>query len=114
MRAWAINYLLWGLVVAESLLGTSALVVWLLGLPWQDLLGDALFIEGALLLIAGGLTDVGRSVTVAHIRSLAKRHPSDPPPQIRAPGRRYILLSAGILLCAQGILLVYLIRSSPP
>jgi hypothetical protein len=114
MRARAIKYLLWSLVLAESLCGTSALVIWLLGLPWQGLLGDLLFIEGGLLLITGGLADVLQSVTVAHIRSLAKRHPSDPPPQVRGPGRRYILLLAGMLLCMQGILLVYRIRSSPP
>ncbi len=112
MHAWAMNYLVWGLILAESLAGTSALVVWLLRLPWKGFLGDVLFMEGALLLIIGGLTDVSRSVTVAHIRALARRHPSDPPPQVKAPGRRYILLIAGMVLCAQGILLVYLIRTS--
>ena len=114
MRASSINYVLGSLVLAESLCGASALVLWLLGLPWQGLWGDVLFIEGALLLILGGLTDVGRSVTVTHIRTLTKRKPSDPPPQLKRPGRRYILLLAGIMLCAQGVLLVFLFRSSAP
>ncbi|UCF94724.1 MAG: hypothetical protein JSW39_11390 [Desulfobacterales bacterium] len=106
------NYLLWALVLAEGLYGLTWMVLWLAQRPGQHRLGDALFLEGAVLLVAGGLVDVGRSLTVAHIRRIGRSRMDAPPPQVQKTGPTgYVLLLAGILLCLQGILHAYL---APP
>lgn len=99
--------LLWGLAIAEGLGVLSGLSIGWLGLPWRRLIGDALFVEGAALLVGAGLLDLGRSITVAHIRTLPRI--GEAPPDLRKPGRTYILVIAGLLLCLQGALLVRLV-----
>ena len=69
-------------------------------------MGDVLFCEGAVLLVAAGLLDVSRSITVAHIRALPRI--GEAPPSVRRPGRAFVLVIAGVLLCLQGALLVRL------
>ena len=96
--------LLWGLAIAEGLGVLSGLSIELLGLPWWRSVGDTLFFEGAALLVAVGLLDMSRSITVSHIRTLPRI--GDEPPSLRRPGRTVILVIAGLLLCLQGVLLV--------
>lgn len=100
------SYLLWALAIAEGLGVLTGLSVELLGLPWRRLIGDALFFEGAALLVVGGLLDVGRSITIAHVRALPRI--GEPPPSVRKPGRTFVLVIAGVLMCLQGVLLVRL------
>jgi hypothetical protein len=76
----------------------------LLGKPWRRSIGDTLFVEGAIFLVMGGLLDLSRSITVSQIRRLARV--GQAPPTIRTPGRIYILVIAGLLMCVQGIVLV--------
>ncbi len=102
---WA-SSLLWALVIAEGLGVLSGAGVALLGIPWRRSMGDLLFLEGAVLLVAAGLTDIGRSITVAHIRALPRI--GEPPPSVRRIGRTIILVMAGVLLCLQGALLARL------
>jgi hypothetical protein len=106
MRSTWISSLLWGVTIAEALGVLSGICLELLGLPWRRLMGDALFFEGALLLVLGGLLDMGRSITIAHIRALPRI--GEAPPRVRKPGRTFILLIAGVLMCLQGVLLVRL------
>lgn len=106
MRPRVMSHLLWALVLALGISATSALAIQLLGAPWRRSLGDALFLEGALLLVTGGLIDVGHSITFTRIRGAS--HISDPPPAMRKPSRNYILLIAGLLLCLQGALLAHI------
>lgn len=98
---------LWALVLAEGLCAIDGLIIWLLGLPWRSALADAMLFEGAILFVAGGIIDFSRSLTLAHIRGLRAYRPIDPPPRIKTPGQRYILLIAGLLLCVQAMLTVY-------
>ncbi len=109
MRSRWISYPLWAFGIAEGLGLLSALAIGLLGLSWRRSLGDALFVEGAILLVAAGVIDLGRSVTVAHIRAL--RRIGEAPPTIRKPGRAMVLVIAGLLMCLQGVLVV---RLFPP
>jgi hypothetical protein len=102
-----INYLLWALIVAEGLCAITAVAIRLLGFPWRGTLGDALFLEGAVLFIVVGLIDMGRSITFGRIRALRKSSFGDPPPEIKKPGRSYMLLLAGLVLFLQGGLLAY-------
>lgn len=106
MRSTWMSYLLWAFVIAEGVGVLSGICLELLGIAWRRSLGDALFFEGAVLLVMVGLLDLGRSVTFAHIRALAKI--GDPPPRIRKAGRSIVLLIAGLLMCLQGVLLVHL------
>lgn len=106
MRSTWRSSLLWALAVAEGLGALSGLSIALLGIPWRRSMGDALFFEGAVLLVVAGLLDVGRSITVAHIRALPRI--GEPPPNVRRPGRTFVLVIAGVLLCLQGALLVRL------
>ncbi len=101
------NYLLWAIIVAEGLCVITAIVIGLLGFPWRRVLGDALFLEGAVLLVTGGLLDIGRSITFGHIRALRKSRFDDGPPEIKKPGRNYVILIAGLVLCVQGGLIAY-------
>jgi hypothetical protein len=112
MRSNLRYYLLWAFLLAEGFSAISAISIGWLGVPWRGSIGDVLFIEGAVLLVAGGLIDVCRSPTFAHIRALSRSRIGDPPPRIRQPNRNYILLIAGLLLCLQGALLVYLFPAS--
>lgn len=67
---------------------------------------DVLFFEGAVLIVAGGLCDFGRSITFSHIRALIKSNASAPPP-IKRTRLAGILLIAGLLLCAHAVLWIY-------
>ena len=98
---------LWALILAEGCLVVDVFIVRMLGLPWRSFLPDAMFFEGAFLFMAGGFIDVSRSITFTHIRRLRKYRPTDPPPQVKTPGKGYILLIAGLLLCGQALLIIY-------
>jgi len=100
--------LIGGLALAEGLCGTSALLIWLLKWPWPRSFGDALFFEGAGLLVLCGAVDLGRSVTFSRVRGLRSSTLHDAPPEVRKPRWRYVLLTAGLLLCVQGAAVVYL------
>ncbi len=102
---WA-SSLLWALALAEGLGVLSGISIALLGIPWRRSMSDLLFLEGAVLLVAAGLTDISRSITVAHIRALSRI--GEPPPSVRRIGRTIILVMAGVLLCLQGALLARL------
>jgi hypothetical protein len=102
-----INYLFWAIVAAEGLFIITAAAIRLLGYPWRGVLGDALFLEGAVLLIVAGLIDMYRSITFDRIRALRKSSFDNPSTEIKKPGRAYIVLLAGIVLCLQGGLLAY-------
>jgi len=106
MRSTWTSNLLWALVIAEGVGVLSALCIELAGIPWRRAIGDTLFFEGAVLLVVGGLVDMARSVTFAHIRALPRI--GEAPPRIRKPGRSVVLLIAGLLMCLQGVLLVRL------
>ena len=101
------DYWLWALVLAEGFFVIDVFVVWMLGLPWRSFLADAMFFEGAFLFMAGGFIDLSRSITFMHIRGLRKYRPIDPPPQVKTPGKGYIFLIAGLLLCGQALLIIY-------
>ena len=100
---------LWALVLAEGFFIVDVFIVRLLGVPWRNFLADAMLFEGAVLFIAGGILDLGRSITFAHIRGLRTYRPTDPPAQVKTPGKGYILLIAGIFLCGQAVLIIYVI-----
>ena len=108
MRSKLISYAFWAFVLAQGCGALSATAIGLLGFPWRRSVGDALFLEGAVLLIVGGLIDMSHSITFSRIRALRRSKVSDPPPPIHTPRRNYILLIAGTLLCLQGALLAYL------
>ena len=110
MRPRVLSHLLWAVVLALGMSATSAVAIQLLGVPWRGSIGDALFLEGALLLVTGGLVDVGRSITVTRIRNAS--HISRPPRAMMTPGRNYILLIAGLLLCLQGALLAHILSAT--
>ncbi len=78
-----------------------------MGYSWRRTIGDTLFVEGAVLLAIAGVLDLGRSITIRHIRALA--HGGETPASIAGSGRLLILVIAGLLLCGQGILLVRLL-----
>jgi hypothetical protein len=101
------NHLLWAFIAAQGICAVTAIAFWLTGFPWRRFLGDALFLEGAVLMVTGGMLDIGGSVTFGHIRSLGKSRFGDAPPEVKAPGRNYVVLLAGLMLCVQGGLLAY-------
>ena len=109
MRSSLGSCLLWGIVLAEVFGVVGVISSEALGVSWRRSIADILFLEGAVLLVAGGLIDMGRSVTFAHIRAVLGLRISDPPAPVQGPGRNYILLIAGLLLCLQGALAVYLL-----
>jgi hypothetical protein len=98
---------LWCIGGAEALGCLSAVVMRLLGHAWQRSIGDTLFVEGALFLVAAGMLDLARSITAQRIRALSQAVP--PPPAVAKPGRLVILVIVGLLLCGQGILLVHVL-----
>ena len=100
---WA-AYLVWAVLITEGAAILSGIAIELLGKPWQRSIGDTLFFEGAVLLVMGGILELGRSITFSQIRALPRV--GQEPPIIRKPGRISILVIAGLLMCAQGIVLV--------
>lgn len=106
---WA-AYLVWAVLITEGVGVLSGIAIELLGKPWRRSIGDTLFVEGAILLVMGGLLDLGRSITMTQIRALPRV--GQVPPTIRKPGRISILVIAGLLMCAQGIVLARLFSLS--
>ena len=102
---WA-AYLVWAVLITEGVAILSGIAIELLGKPWRRSIGDTLFFEGAILLVMGGLLELGRSITFGQIRALPRV--GQEPPTIRKPGRISILAVAGLLMCLQGIVLVRL------
>lgn len=97
--------LLWTLGIAQAVAILGGLAGERLGMSVRPVFGDALFVEGALLLVLAGLLDVKRSVTAAHIWTRPRL--GDPPPSIRRTRWAYALVIAGVLLCLEGVLLAH-------
>jgi len=68
---------------------------------------DILFLEGAVLIVAGGLCDLSQSITFSQIRALIKSNSTDPPP-IKRTGSAGILLISGLLICAHAVIWVWI------
>jgi hypothetical protein len=103
-RLWT---LIQSVLLAEGLvIVTVAVFRWLDTAKSQDII-DVLFLEGAVLIVAGGLCDFCKSITFSHIRALLKSNTYAPPPieRTRLAG---ILLIAGLLICAHAVLWVYI------
>ncbi len=79
----------------------------LLGRAWERSIGDTLFVEGALFLVAAGMLDLARSITAQRIRALLQTGAA--PPVVAKSGHLVILVIVGLLLCGQGILLVHVL-----
>jgi hypothetical protein len=103
MHSRWVAHLVWSILIAEGVAVLSGIAIELFSKPWRRSIGDTLFVEGAIFLVMGGLLDLSRSITVSQIRGLARV--GQGPPTIRTPGRISILVIAGLLMCAQGILL---------
>jgi hypothetical protein len=84
---------------------TVAVFRWLDTAKSQNII-DILFLEGALLIVAGGLGDFSKSITFSHIRALLKSNSSAPPP-IKKARLAGILLISGLLICAHAVIWVY-------
>lgn len=97
--------LLWTLGIAQAVAILGGLAGERLGMSVRPVFGDAIFVEGALLLVLAGLLDVTRSVTAAHIWTRPRL--GDPPPSIRRTRRAYALVIAGVLLCLEGVLVAH-------
>ena len=106
------DYWLRALVLAEGFCVIDVIVVWMLGLPWRSFLADAMFFEGAILFMVSGIIDLSRSITFTHIRGRRKYRPTDPPPHVKPPGKGYILFIAGLLLCSQAVLIIYVLPAT--
>ncbi|RJQ58442.1 MAG: hypothetical protein C4530_10585 [Desulfobacteraceae bacterium] len=100
-------YTIGTVILAEGIFAADLIGIVLLGVLWRNILVDAMFAEGAVLLAAGGLLDVSRSITAARIRGFLGYRPEDPPPAVKGPGIGYVLLAAGFLLCLQAILILF-------
>ena len=68
---WA-AYLVWAVLITEGAAILSGIAIELLGKPWQRSIGDTLFFEGAILLVMGGILELGRSITFSQIRALPR------------------------------------------
>jgi len=101
------------LAVAEGVFAATIMGIMWFRIPRCNTLVDVIFLEGGILIAAGGLIDGFRSITLTRIRGIGKHRPLDPPPAVRKPGIGYLLLSAGILLCLQALLLLYFFSSHP-
>jgi hypothetical protein len=98
--------------IIQSILLSEGLVIvtvavfrWLDTLQTQNII-DVLFLEGALLIVAGGLCDLSKSITFSHIRALIKSNTSVLPP-IKRARLGGILLISGLLICAHAAIWVY-------
>jgi hypothetical protein len=81
---------------------TIAVFRWLDTAKSQNII-DILFLEGAVLIVVGGLCDLGKSITFSYIRVLIKSNTSAPPPINRAR-LADILLISGLLICAHAVI----------
>ena len=99
-------------LIQSVLLAEGLVVVTIAVFRWLDTgkslhIIDILFLEGAVLVAAGGLCDLSKSITFSHIRALLKSNSSAPPPieRTRLAG---ILLMSGLLICAHAVIWVYI------
>jgi hypothetical protein len=98
--------LIQSVLLAEGfVIATVAVFRWLDTAKSQNII-DILFLEGALLIVAGGLGDFSKSITFSHIRALLKSNSSAPPP-IKKARLAGILLISGLLICAHAVIWVY-------
>jgi hypothetical protein len=98
--------LIHSVLLAEGLvIVTLAVFHWLDPAKSQNII-DILFLEGALLIVAGGLCDLSKSITFTHIRALIRSNTSAPPP-IKRARLGGILLISGLLICAHAVIWVY-------
>jgi len=97
--------LFWTLGIGQAVAILGGLAGGWLNMSFRPVFGDALFVEGAVLLVLAGLLDAARSVTVEHIWTRPKI--GDPPPAIRRTRWAYALVIAGILLCLEGALVAH-------
>jgi len=93
-------------LLAEGfVIATIAVFRWLDTAESQNIV-DVLFLEGAVLIAAGGLWDLGQSITFSHIRALIKSNTAAPAP-IKRTRLASILLISGLLICAHAVIWVY-------
>ena len=99
--------LIQSVLLAEGLVIVTVAVFRCLDAEKSQNIIDVLFLEGAVLILAGGLGDICKSITFSHIRALIKSNTSAPPPieRTRLAG---ILLIAGLLICAHAVFWVYI------
>ncbi len=95
----------WTLGIGHAVAILGGLAGGWLKMSFRPVFGDALFVEGALLLVLAGLLDVTRSVTAAHIWTRPRI--GDPPPSIERTQRTYALVVVGVLLCLEGVLVAH-------
>jgi len=94
------------ILLAEGLvIVTIAVFCWLEAAKSPHII-DILFLEGAVLIVAGGLCDLSQSISFSHIRALIKSNSTDPPPIKRARSAGILLIS-GLLVCAHAVVWVY-------
>ena len=99
----------WPRTLIQSILLAEGLVIVTIAVfRWLDTaksphIIDILFLEGAVLIVAGGLCDLSQSITFSHIRALIKSNTSAPPPINRAR-LAGILLISGFLICAHAVI----------
>ena len=89
--------LIQSVLLAEGLvIVTIAVFRWLDTAKSQNII-DILFLEGAVLIVAGGLCDVRRSISFSHVRAMIKSNTSVPPQIKRSrlagilPGRELLI-----------------------
>jgi len=104
MTTRGVGPVLWACGLSVGLTALTAAAICLLGYSWRRTIGDTLFVEGAILLVIGGVLDLGRSITVRQIRALARG--GGGPPSVPRSGRLGILVIGGLVLCGEGFLLV--------
>jgi uncharacterized membrane protein YidH (DUF202 family) len=99
-------------LIQSVLLAEGFVIVTVAAFRWLDTeksqnIVDVLFLEGALLIVAGGLGDLSKSITFSHIRAMIKSNSSVPPP-IKKARLAGILLISGLLICAHAVIWIYL------
>jgi len=98
-------------LIQSVLLAEGFVIVTVAASSWLDTeksqkIVDVLFLEGALLIVAGGIGDLSKSITFSHIRAMIKSNSSAPPP-IKKARLTGILLISGLLICAHAVVWVY-------
>ena len=87
-----------------TLISLDSFGLWLLGKWAPGRLSDLLLLEGALLMLLGGIAEVSRSITLETIRRLFSGDALHIPPDRRRPSAAApLMLATGILLCAAAL-----------
>lgn len=87
-------------IAAGAILLLDLMLLKLIGLGSSTRLADLLFIEGAVLMVLGGMRDLSRSLTLSKVRQLLSRQSFHTPPDRPTASRgAVLLLFTGIFLC---------------